>query len=116
MQSLSYFSISSQLLMEEAEKLGIHVEPLAKEKNLFLYSYKGKTVVFKSVNFGENSLVGSKIADDKELTYIVLNKLGYPIAPSVYVQRSDFGEEFLDDITLPSFPLIIKPLDEAHGE
>lgn len=116
MYSLPYFSISSQLLIEEAQKLGIQVETLAKEKNLFIYSYGGKTVLFKSVNFGENSLVGTKIADDKELTHIILQRLGYPIASSLYVEKKKYSLQKLSGQTLPSFPLIIKPLDEAHGK
>lgn len=95
MHSLPYFSISSQLLMEEAKKLGIQVDVLAQEKNLFIYSYGGKAVLFKSVNFGENSLVGTKVADDKELTHIILSRLNYPIASSVYVDSDGYSSESL---------------------
>jgi len=48
---MTYWSISSQVLKEEAEKLGLEVEVLVPEKNLFLIKRKDKEVLFKSTDF-----------------------------------------------------------------
>lgn len=54
-----------------------------------------------------------KIADNKALTYKLLERGDFPIAKSLYVRKENF-EKILENIILP-FPVIIKPLDGAHG-
>ncbi len=46
---------------------------------------------------------------------MVLDRLGYPIASTVYLDAKDFTSTGLENIQIPPFPLIIKPIDEAHG-
>ncbi|MCA9378581.1 hypothetical protein KC711_06990 [Candidatus Peregrinibacteria bacterium] len=48
---MTYWSISSQILKEEAEELGLEVEILIPEKNLFFIKGKNKEVLFKSTDF-----------------------------------------------------------------
>ncbi|NDK19340.1 ATP-grasp domain-containing protein [Candidatus Gracilibacteria bacterium] len=112
---MTYWSISSQVLKEEAEKLGLEVEVLVPEKNLFLIKRKDKEVLFKSTDFGVNSALGKKITDDKELTYKLLEKYDAPIAKTLYIHNHEFQKFDWSKLSEFHFPVIIKPIDEAHG-
>ncbi|MDD2916610.1 MAG: ATP-grasp domain-containing protein [Candidatus Gracilibacteria bacterium] len=112
---MTYWSVSSQVLKEEAEKLGLKVEVLVPEKNLFLVKGKNKEVLFKSTDFGVNSALGKKITDDKELTYKLLEKYGAPIAKTFYIYNHEFPNFDWTKLSDFHFPVIIKPIDEAHG-
>ncbi len=112
---MAYWSISSQVLKEEAEKLWLHVEILVPEKNLFLVSSTEKEVVFKSTDFGGNSSLGKKIVDDKELTYTLLNRYNIPIPKTAYIYENEFWQFDWTKLADFRFPVIIKPLNEAHG-
>lgn len=112
---MTYWSISSQVLKEEAEKLGLEVEVLIAEKNLFLVKGKDKEVLFKSTDFWFNSALGKKIADDKELTYKLLERYGAPIAKTLYLNNHDFQTFDWSKLSEFHFPVIIKPTDEDHG-
>lgn len=48
---MTYWSISSQVLKEEAEKIGFKVDVLVPEKNFFIISSPTKSVLFKSTDF-----------------------------------------------------------------
>jgi len=112
---MTYWSISSQVLKEEAEKLGLQVEVLVPEKNLFLITWKGKEVLFKSTDFWVNSALGKKITDDKELTYKLLDRYAAPIAKTLYIHEHEFQNFDWAKLSDFHFPVIIKPIDEAHG-
>ncbi len=45
------WSISSVVLTDEAEKLGLHVEIVDRDKNCFVIHGKEKSVLFKSTDF-----------------------------------------------------------------
>lgn len=112
---LSYWSISSQILCEEAKNLWLEVEILCKDKNLFCVSSQEKEVIFKSTEFWENSALWFKLCLDKQLTYIMLDRNGLPTAQSYYLKKQAFERFSEKDIKDISYPLIIKPLDEWHG-
>lgn len=113
-QPMTYWSITSQVLKEEAEKLWLEVEVLVPEKNFFIIRGNGKEIIFKSNDFGGNSSLAKKIVDDKELSYVMLDRYWFPIAKTWYLHHDDFStcdwNKFQD-----YFPLIIKPIDEWHG-
>ena len=109
---MSYRSISSQVLTEEAQKLWLEVEIINREKNLFLVKSKDKEVLFKSTDCGLNSSLGLKIANDKELTYNMLERANLPVAHTKYVTIDDISDDF-DDSGF-TYPLVIKPLDGSQ--
>lgn len=113
-QPMTYWSITSQVMKEEAEKLWLEVEILVPEKNFFLIRGNGKEIIFKSNDFGGNSSLAKKIVDDKELSYVMLDRFWFPIAKTWYLQQEDFTRcewaQFHDYL-----PLVIKPIDEWHG-
>ncbi|MDD3301963.1 MAG: ATP-grasp domain-containing protein [Candidatus Gracilibacteria bacterium] len=111
---MDYFSITSKILVSEAKKLGFFVEILNEKKNFFLIKGNGKEVYFKNNDFGGNSALGYKIADDKELTNLILDKNGVKVPKSIYLKKSEFDSFDVTSINL-SFPLVTKPVDEGHG-
>ncbi len=112
---MTYWSISSQVLKEEAEKLWLQVEVLIPEKNLFFIRSKEQEILFKSTDFGGNTSLGEKIVDDKELTYTLLQKYKIPIPKTIYIHEYEFTEFDWKKLSDFHFPVIIKPIDEAHG-
>lgn len=112
---MTYWSISSQVLKEEAEKLWLEVEILIPEKNLFIVRWQDKEVLFKSTDFWGNTSLGEKISDDKELTYTLLQKYGIPIPKTFYIYEHEFANFDWSKLSDFRFPVIIKPIDEAHG-
>lgn len=112
---MGYWSISSIVLSEEAVNLGLEVEIIAPEKNFFRISGNGRTHFFKSTDFGGNSSLGAKIANDKELTHKVLERAGLPIAHSAYVDIGDFAKFDSASVEHLRYPLVLKPHDQAHG-
>ncbi len=110
--NLNYWSISSKILTKEAEKLWLSVKIVSKDNNLFFINWNWKSVLFKSTDFWVNSSLWTKISDNKELTYKMLETQNIPTAKSWYISKLD--HEILDnqDIT---FPVIIKPLQESGG-
>jgi len=107
-----YWSISSIVLTEEAEKLWLTVEIISKTKNLFYIKGNGKEILFKSTDFGWNSALWLKIANDKELTYKILEKHNLPTAKTWYILPDQISD--LEKLNI-TFPVIIKPLEEWHG-
>lgn len=114
-QVLDYFSVSSRFIVEEAEKMGYEVEMIQRDKNLFFIRGNWKEILFKSTDFWENSALGLKLANDKELSYHILDRGNFPTAKSVYLDVSQFLDFSEKDIAKLQFPLIIKPTDEGHG-
>lgn len=112
---MTHWSVSSQIFKEESELLGLDFEIIVPDKNLFLIKSKDKEVLFKSTDFGINSSLGLKIADDKELTYSILERNWLPIAKTQYIFEKEL--ESFDWLVMNEFkfPVIIKPVDEDHG-
>jgi glutathione synthase/RimK-type ligase-like ATP-grasp enzyme len=62
-----------------------------------------------------NSALGKKIADDKELTYTLLQKYGIPVPRTLYMKKEEFDDFAWTPLEGFRFPLVVKPIDEAHG-
>lgn len=112
---MEYWSISPQVMVEEAEKLGLQVEILSKNKNFYTVSSQEKTLLFKGMDFGGNTALGAKIADDKELAYRFLENNNIRIPKTAYVHQENLADFFAQDVHQFPFPVIIKPIDGAHG-
>ncbi len=110
---LSYWVISSKLLVKEAEEMGMEVEIIQRDKNLFRITNGEKSHVFKWSDCWVNSSLGLKIANDKELTYVMLQNTGVPLAKTIYVKQEDLGDDIFKEL---EYPVVIKPLDGAHGQ
>lgn len=113
---LEYWSISSQVLCEEAEALWLEIDIVNRDKNLFYVVWKGKEILFKSTDFWENSALWFKICLDKRLTYDILERNDFPIAKSIYVQKQEYNNFENTLIQWFTYPLVVKPLSEGHGD
>lgn len=108
--------ISSKILIDEAEKLWLQVERISRSKNTFFIKWNWKKILFKSVDFWGNSSLWYKLAKDKELTYMILEKYNLPIPQSIAISREKFETFDFNKVDTLQFPLIIKPHDWAHWD
>ncbi len=111
MGTVNYWSITSIVLKEEAEKLWFKVEVLSIKKNLFFIKWNKKEILFKSNDFWWDSSLWAKLENDKELTYKILERNNLPVADTLYISKENINEIDNLDIT---FPVIIKPIEECH--
>ncbi|MDD5769882.1 MAG: hypothetical protein PHE25_02850 [Candidatus Gracilibacteria bacterium] len=108
------WSISSELIITEAQKLGYEIEIINQNKNLFYIKKDKKKILFKNIDGGFNSLLGFKLSEDKELTYNILGLNNLPISKSIYLDINEKGNFDFDNLPL-NYPLVVKPVDEGHG-
>ena len=111
---MSYWSVSSQVLTEEAEKLWLEVEIINRHKNLFLVRGWWKEILFKSTDCWVNTSLWLKLANDKQLTYDILERNKLPCAGTLYLEKEEFVWWFKEVVLY--YPLVVKPLDGAHGD
>lgn len=103
---------STKLLIQEAKKRNYQVQILLAEKNFLEISKNGQSIYIKATCFPINSEIGSAIANDKELTAIVLKENNLPTL-EYYV--CDSLKKVISYEKKLQFPLVIKPLNLAHG-
>lgn len=111
---LTYWWITSELLVREAKCKWLQVKILCKHKNFFKIRNHSKEYFFKSNDFWGNSALWAKIADDKELSDIFLRENGFSVPKSYYLSLSE-KETFNMSQTNLKFPLVVKPVNWAHG-
>lgn len=108
---MKYWSISSIVLTEEAEKLWLDVEIVSKDKNLFYISSEKKEVLFKSTDFWINTSLWVKMSNNKEFSYDIFKRNWLPIANTWYIEKNEIWNLDLHNYV---FPVIIKPIEEDH--
>lgn len=115
----SNWSISSQLIIDEAVKKNLKTKIINKNKNLYavFHPENNQAILFKASAIMQNNVVGSRIADFKDLTYDFLKEFvpQCPLAKTVYINQKDDLQKVIKENGL-NFPLVVKPLDGAHGE
>ncbi len=109
------WGISSQIIVSEAKKIGLSVKILSEDNNLFFVSNKEKKVYFKSVDCWINSSFWLKVADNKELTYIIAQQNNIRVPKSTYINRSQLNS-VSEEILWIQYPVISKPIDWGHGD
>ncbi len=101
---------SARIISEEAQKRGIHCSYF-EHRNLILMEKNGQQWYTCGSRTSFQSSVGLTIANNKSLTKKILNRFDLPTAKAVRVnQQSD-----LVQIKNLQFPLVMKPIDGAHG-
>lgn len=101
---------SSRILYEEAVKMGITCTTFD-DNELILMEKDGKSWYTRGSRTSFHSSVGKSIADYKPLTKKVLAKYNLPTAKFATVA----DESELESIKALTFPLVMKPVAEAHG-
>ncbi len=112
---MSDWAISSQLIIDEAEKMGIKNRILSKKNNFFLLEKEWKKVYFKSVDCWLNSAFWLKISNNKELTYIFAESNDIRVPKSIYIDRENYNSINLENLDI-DFPVISKPVNWAHWD
>lgn len=108
---MTFKSISSIVLAEEAKKLWLKVIVISENKNLFYIKSDNKEVLFKSTDFWLSSSLWIKLSGDKELSYEILKRNWIPMTNTLHLGIDELSS--LDSTDL-IFPVIIKPVSEAH--
>ncbi|MFA6255695.1 MAG: hypothetical protein WC606_00800 [Candidatus Absconditabacterales bacterium] len=110
-------SISSNIIAEEAEKLGCTISVISDEFDIFIVQKDGKNIFFKNIDCGVNTSLGMRFARFKTLTYCMLSHYGIKV-PTSFVTKK--GEKYTNIIKHMKekhiqFPLVIKPAVGEHG-
>ena len=74
-------------MVDAASYRGMRSKILCSDKNFFSIESDGREVFFKSIDWGGNSSLGLKIANDKELSHILLEKNAFPVSRSLFVKQ-----------------------------
>ena len=108
------WSISSQLIYKEVEKLWFKVKKLVENKNLFTVTWNDKTYIFKNIECWLNTILWARLVNDKELTYTILsNDMDDVVPNSIYLSKDKNYD--ISNIWI-NYPLVVKPVDQAHGD
>ena len=93
----------------------MEVEIVLADKGIFYIRSKQKEILFKNNDFGGNSSLAKKIVDDKEITHVLLSRFGFPIPGTLYIKKEEYEAYDWSSIGNIRYPLVIKPIEEAHG-
>jgi len=86
-----------------------------KNKNFYSISDKSKKIYFKANDCWIDSSIWIKIADDKELTYIVAEENNIKIPKTIYLDRKDLDDFNFNKIKI-TYPIVSKPVNWAHWD
>ncbi len=111
--SLKKWTLSSQIIIDEAIKQWYKNNIIEKTENLFEIIFDNwKKVLFKNIDCWLNSSLALKLADDKKLTYKILEDWDF-IAKSKYFNLEENKKININSLEL-KLPLVVKPIDESH--
>lgn len=110
--NVKWWSISSQLIIDEAIKLWFEIDMISQEKNLFFIIWNWQKYLFKNIDCSLNSALWFKLTKDKELTYKILWEDFYT-PKSVYI--SSWDKYDVKNIWV-WYPLVVKPSDTDHWD
>jgi len=113
--TINNWGISSQIIVDEAKKLSYWVKILSRNNNLFLVEKWDQKVYFKSVDCWLNSWFWLKIADNKELTYILAEDNQIRVPKSTYINRWELDQLDVNSLDI-IYPVISKPIDWGHWD
>lgn len=105
---LNHWGISSEAIVQAAKVRGLEVEIVHRDKNFFTVSDGHVTHYFKNIECGLNTALALKIADDKELSHLMMEEASIP-QPKTFFLESEEDLPVLDELT---FPVVIKPISE----
>lgn len=103
---------NSQILIETAQRMGIAVELLNKERVKLRLTKNGKTHIVTDKSFGINSSAAIKLTRNKKRVTEILKKNNIPTPKEIEIQSL----KDLKTAKLPPFPLVLKPSEgqKAH--
>lgn len=111
-------SISSVLLAEEALQRGIivkHLNPYQDDEAFLELNYKKHKEFIIGQRTSKTSLEAYWILENKELTKEFLRRDGLNVAKGKVFKKDD-ADKIIDYCEKIKFPVVVKPVDGAHGE
>lgn len=111
-------SISSRLLAEEASKRNINVEhlnPYQDDEAFLELNYKNHKEFIIGQRSSKTSIEAYWILENKDLTKRYLKKGNINVAEGKVFNKNDFKKNGNDYYKEIGFPIVIKPLSDAHG-
>lgn len=115
MNNTRSWSISSELIVQEAQKMWFKVSIISVPKNLFSIEWNWKKIFFKNIDGGQNSSYAFKVTKSKDYTYFLLEKDNIRIPKTKYIWRS-WIDKAADIIKWMDYPIITKPVDGTHWD
>lgn len=115
--TIQHWTISPELITQEALKLDYKINILSRDKNLYAIYKNNKPIFFKSSSIMKDSLVGARIADNKDLLFKVIDEYmpKFPKPKSINLKSNEVIEFKLQKKQL-NYPLVAKPTDGTHGD
>ncbi len=102
---------SSLLILNEAEKRGIEVEMIVKEKGLFKLHYGDKTIFCNRSLTEYTSVIAAEVCLDKRLTSLILKKAGINVPNQTLAKDLEDNRKFFNKYK----KVVTKPLSESLG-
>ena len=106
-------TISTSLLVHAAQKLGLEIK-LLPEKVVAIGNKKGQEFFFKETRFACNDTAAAFLSDNKYFVRQLLKAENISVPRTKVLDNPGAWEKALRSRHL-SFPLVVKPLNAAHG-
>ena len=107
--------LSTKLILEQAEELGIQWRSIAGTRILEL-TYNGKTKHFRYQISSETNDVGFSACLDKGSTNNLLRAAGVSVAEGFKIERYDTEEYWMEVFAALQKPIVVKPSHGLRGE
>lgn len=107
-------SISTQLILHEAEKMGIKWEIIS-DTDVIELTYQSIVRSFRSRMPFATSYFGAKVCNDKQLAKMLLNRAGLKTVPGFAIYENDSDDRIVSMWTSLKKPLVLKPAQGSYG-
>ena len=104
-----------QRLVQKAKELGIKIKEIFPEKKIVALEKGGKTKYLWGSSLPLNNVVGVRLAKYKNITKLILKKLGISTPPGVFCRSFSQAKEKIKKREI-NYPLVAKPNEAALGE
>lgn len=106
------FEATTQIIIAEILKRGLHFEVLDKNNNLIAVTHQNKEyIILEGTISDANSLIAFWISNDKWMTKQFLKRESISHTKGVLLKRN-FSDHAISNI---NFPAVVKPLNTDHG-
>ena len=106
------FETTTQIIIAEILARQLPFEIIDSENNLLAVTFKNREYIIHEGTISDgNSLISFWISNDKWMTKQFLQRNGINIAKAIVLSN----KEELQLLSLPNFPLVVKPVDTDHG-
>lgn len=106
--------ISTQLVLSEAEKMGIKWEVIP-DTDVVELTYSNIARSFSGRLPPTTNYVGAKICYDKQLAKMLLNRNGLKTVPGFVIYKDDIDDRIVSMWEALRKPLVLKPTHGSHG-